>query len=135
MSKKTIGELAKAADVGVQTIRYYERRGLIPKPPRSESGYRQYTPDTITLVKFIKRTQELGFSLNEITELISLKLEQTTDCGDIKSVAVSKISEIDSKIRTLREMKRALIKVVDICTEEGPLTDCPILEVMENKDE
>lgn len=134
MKKINIGELAKGADVGVQTIRYYERRELIPKPRRTDSGYRQYPPDTVTRVKFIKRAQELGFSLKEITELISLKLEETTNCGDIKSVAESKISEIENKIRTLREMKKALTKVVEICPGQGPLTDCPILEIMETKE-
>ena len=134
MKKINIGELAKGADVGVQTIRYYERRGLIPKPRRTDSGYRQYPPDTVARVKFIKRAQELGFSLKEITELISLKSEETTDCGDTKSVAESKISEIENKIRTLREMKKALTKVVEICPGQGPLTDYPILEIMETKE-
>ncbi len=129
----TISKLAKGAGVGVETIRYYERRGLIPEPPRTDSGYRQYCSDDIARVKFIKRSQELGFSLKEVIELISLKFEDTTDCGDIKSVAESKISEIDNKIRTLREMKKALVRVVEICPGEGPLSDCPILEVLETK--
>lgn len=135
MSKITIGELARAADVGVQTIRYYERRGLLQEPPRTTSGYRQYSSDTVAHVKFIRRAQDLGFSLNEIIELISLKIEENTDCGDIRTVAISKINDIDEKISTLLKIKEALTKVVEVCPGEGPLTDCPILEVMETKDD
>lgn len=80
----TIGQLAKQAQVNVETIRYYERRGLVPEPPRRESGYRQYSPDTVARIKFIKRVQELEFSLREIAELLSLRVDPGTTAGDIK---------------------------------------------------
>ncbi len=117
----TIGQLAKKARVNIETIRYYERRGLIPKPFRRESGYRQYTRHTLTRIQFIKRAKELGFSLREIH----------TTCGDIKKRAEIKIADIEKKIRILRRMKRALITLAMECKDSGPAGECPILEVLD----
>jgi MerR family mercuric resistance operon transcriptional regulator len=127
----TIGQLAKKAGVNIETIRYYERRGLIPKPFRRESGYRQYTRHTLTRIQFIKRAKELGFSLREILELLSLRLDPDTTCGDIKKRAEIKIADIEEKIRILRRMKRALITLAMECKDSGPAGECPILEVLD----
>ena len=102
----SIGELAGRADVNRETIRYYERRGLIPKPPRNESGHRQYSEIDVKRTWFIKHTQSLGFSLNEIHELLMLKNQSETTCMDIQKIVESKISDIDQKIRDLVLIKR-----------------------------
>ncbi len=105
MEKLTIGQLAKSAGVNLQTIRYYERRGLIPEPPRNESGYRQYSQKEVSRTLFIKGAQGLGFSLKEIEELLSLKMEPGTTCGDVKNRVEAKISDIEEKILALQQIK------------------------------
>jgi len=128
MKKLKIGEVAKKADVGVETIRFYERKGLIPCPSRLQSGYRQYSEDTVTRIQFIKNAKELGFSLKEISELFALRVKSKAKCGDIKKKAEAKITDIDERIKTLQRMKNALKKLVSQCIGEGPIGDCPILE-------
>ncbi|GMT47624.1 MAG: MerR family transcriptional regulator [bacterium] len=135
MESLTVGQLAKKAEVNIETIRYYERRGLIPKPSRRESGYRQYTQDTVTRIQFIKRAKELGFSLREILELLSLRLDPGTTCGDVKKRADIKIAEIEEKIRILRRMKRTLITLTMECKGSGPGRECPILEALDSEKE
>ncbi|HDO35560.1 MAG TPA: MerR family transcriptional regulator [Nitrospirae bacterium] len=135
MERLTIGKLAKQAEVNIETIRYYERRGLIPKPPRRESGYRQYPRDTVTRIQFIKRAKELGFSLREILELLSLRVDPATTCGDVKKRAEIKIADIEEKIRTLQRMKKALMKLTVECKGRGPVSECPILEALDTKGE
>lgn len=120
MESITIGTLAKKSNVRKETVRYYERRGLIPEPPRTESGYRQYSQEALTRILFIKRAQGLGFSLKEIGELLSLRVNKNTTCGDFKNIAEVKISEIEDKIRSLDEIKNALTKLVALCSGEGP---------------
>lgn len=127
----TIGQLAKQAYVNIETIRYYERRGLIPEPPRRESGYRQYAPDTIKRIKFIKRAQELGFSLREIQELLSLRVDPRATSTDIKRRAEAKLADIDTKLRDLKRMKAALLKLTAACRRRGPTSECPILDALE----
>jgi MerR family mercuric resistance operon transcriptional regulator len=133
MKSLTIGQLAKRAQVNVETVRYYERRGLMPNPPRRESGYRQYTEADVSRIRFIRRTKELGFSLKEILELLSLRIDPDTTCGDIKKRAEAKIVDIEDKIRTLHGMKRALAKLVGSCRGRGPTSECPILEVLDSE--
>ncbi len=87
MKSMTIGQVAKQTGVGIETIRFYERRGLIDEPPRRDSGYRQYSEDVIARLEFIKRAKELGFSLKEINELFSLRVDHDTSCGDVRSRA------------------------------------------------
>lgn len=130
----TIGQLAKRAAVRVETVRYYERRGLIPEPPRRESGYRQYSEDAVARILFIKRAQDLGFSLNEISELLSLRVDTDTTCRDVKERAEAKISDIEEKIADLKRMKQALVKVTNACSGRGPTSDCPILDAMSSKE-
>jgi len=127
----TIGKLAERAGVKVGTIRYYERRGLLPEPPRSESGYRLYSQDIVARIRFIKRAKELGFSLKEIAELLSLRVDPETTCCDVKGRAEAKIAKIEEKIRALRRMKEALVKVTAACNGRGPISECPILAALE----
>jgi MerR family copper efflux transcriptional regulator len=128
MDGLTIGDVAKEAKVNIETLRYYERRGLLARPPRSASNYRLYSAETVRRVRFIKGAQELGFSLEEILELLSLRAEPETSCEDIRERAQAKITDIEAKIASLQAMKRALAKAVTECSGGGPLTDCPILE-------
>ncbi len=128
MNGLTIGELAERAKVNIETLRYYERRGLVPKPRRSVSNYRLYPEETVRRILFIKRAQELGFSLKEIKQLLSLRASPRARCGDIRKRATDKIQDVEQKIKTLRAMKKALSKLVSECSGKGPITDCPILE-------
>src|SRR5215468_9618138 len=116
MERLTIGELAKQAHVRIETLRYYERMGLVASPPRSESNYRLYPQETVRRVQFIKRTQELGFSLKEILELLALRATPETPCADIRTRALDKITAIDDKIRALHAMKHALTQLVAECS-------------------
>src|SRR5262245_6287713 len=131
----TIGQLAKQAQVNIDTVRYYERRGLIPEPPRRWSGYRQYSQADLARLQFIKRAQKLGFSLQEIAELLSLRVDPETSCPDGKTRAEGKMAEIEAKIQELESMKRALEKLVAACRGRGPTSACPILEALETKEE
>lgn len=132
MQALTIGQLAKRAEVGVETVRFYERQGLLEEPDRRASGYRQYEESVVQRLQFIRRAKELGFTLNEIKDLLSLRLDPTTTCADVKQRAESKIDDIEAKIRTLQRMKRALAKVTKSCSGNGQATsECPILESIE----
>src|SRR5215467_5078830 len=99
--RSTIGELAKSAGVNVETVRYYERRGLLPKPPRGASGYRLFPPEALRRLQFIRRAQELGFSLDEICELLALRMSPKARCAAVKARAEAKIADIESRISTL----------------------------------
>jgi MerR family copper efflux transcriptional regulator len=134
MSGLTIGEVAEQAHVHVETLRYYERRGLVARPPRSASNYRLYAEDTVRRVRFIKRAQELGFSLNDIKELLSLRADPEAGCAEVRARAEAKMKQIDAKIGALTAMKHALSTLVTECSGEGPLSDCPILESLETQE-
>ncbi|KKK72833.1 hypothetical protein LCGC14_2899910 [marine sediment metagenome] len=132
MNELTIGQVAKKARVNVMTVRYYEKRGIIPVPSRLSSGYRQYPPETVTQINFIKHAQVLGFSLKEITELLSLRVRDDDTCVDIKKRAEKKIAEIEGKIKTLKNMKKVLSKLTYACETRTPTTrECPILKALE----
>lgn len=131
MEYLTIGKLAKHSHVNVETIRYYERRGLIPMPSRRESGYRQFTQDIVARIRFIKRAQELGFTLKEISGLLSMRVDPHTTCADIRVRAEQKIAQIEEKIRDLERMKKALINLKASCRGRGPTGECPILEALD----
>src|SRR5436190_21775342 len=118
MSTLTIGQVAKQTGVGVETLRYYEREGLVEEPPRRDSGYRQYPEDVVKRVHFIKRAQQLGFSLKEIAELFALRVDPTTPARSVKQRATAKLAEIEWKIDELRRMKRALEEITHLCTGE-----------------
>jgi MerR family copper efflux transcriptional regulator len=127
MNGLTIGEVAKQAHVRIETLRYYERMGLVAPPPRNGANYRLYPAETMRRVQFIKRAQELGFSLKEITELLALRARPGTPCADIRTRALDKITAIEEKIRSLHAMKHALAQLVAECSGQGEITDCPIL--------
>src|SRR2546426_12712443 len=121
-------DLATRGGVNLETIRYYERTGLLAKPPRSGSGYRQFTLDSVRRVRFIKRAQELGFSLKEIKELLALRIAPGSTRADVRKRADTKMADIEEKIQHLRAMKKALVRLTETCCGSGPASDCPILE-------
>ena len=129
----TIGEVARCAGVGVETVRYYERRGLLKEPARNEAGYRQYTEDAVSRVRFIRRARELGFTLKEIAELLALRHDPSASKADIKQRAEAKIIVIKAKIRDLQRTKAVLVKLAAACSGYGPLDNCPILEALEER--
>ena len=129
------GEVAAQAGVNVQTLRYYERRGLLEDPKRRASGYREYPPDAVRLIRFIKRAQELGFTLTEIEDLLELRGNQESACSEVRSAAETKIDDIEKKIRHLRAMKHALGVLVASCAREGSPRHCPILEALDDRKE
>ncbi len=132
MQTMTRGEIARRTGVNIETVRYYEQRGLIPKPSRSASGYRTYTEDYVERILFIKRAQELGFTLQEIVELLSLRVDPDMDRGEVKQRAEAKLADIEEKIRDLRRMAHALTTLVATCSGCGPTSECPILETMQS---
>jgi len=133
MKSLTIGRLAREAGVNLETVRYYERRGLLPKPPRSASGYRLFPSVAAQRLRFIRRAQELGFSLKEIRELLSLRVSRTTTSRDIRARAEAKIVDIEAKIKSLESMKKTLRKVTRVCDGCAPLAKCPILESLDRE--
>jgi len=132
MQALTIGQAARQAGVGVETVRFYERQGLLDAPPRRASGYRQYAPDIVARLHFIRRAKELGFTLKEIRELLSLRVAPETTCGEVKQQAEAKIADINAKLRDLQRMKMALAQLVDACSGSGPTSQCPILDALES---
>lgn len=127
----TIGQAAREADVNIETFRYYERRGLVPEPPRSQGNYRLYPGETVRRVRFVKRAQELGFTLNEIGDLLALRESSEATCDDVRVQAVEKVRDIDEKIRSLKAMRQAISTLVNRCPGEGPVDACPIIESLE----
>ena len=127
-----IGEVAERGGVNLQTIRYYERKKLLPEPRRLESGYRMFPESTVRRIRFIKRAQELGFSLAEIAELLSIRVNPRKSSSEVRALAESKIVDIDEKIRTLEAMRAALGRFTDRCDGCGPAADCPILESIDS---
>lgn len=121
------GEVARQAGVNVETLRFYERRGILPEPPRRASGYREYPPDTVDLIRFIKRAQELGFSLKEIRELLDLRQGSRRATGQVPRLVKAKIAEIDQKIRDLEAMNQALAGLLGACEKKTSRTCCPII--------
>lgn len=126
-----IGEVAKKSYVGVETVRFYEREGLIALPGRTVSGYRQYPESVIKQIQFIQHAKTLGFSLKEIGELIKLKNTHDARCTNIKAKAKAKITDIQEKIDALERMKSALQPLVAKCKPSGPVSDCPILNALD----
>ncbi len=126
----TIGQLARAASVGVETIRFYEREGLLAQPPRREAGYRQYPGAAVARVQFIRQAKELGFSLKEIGELLELRLAPGVACAAVRKRATAKIDDIEAKIAALRRIKRALVKLAAACAGNDAANECPMLEAL-----
>jgi Hg(II)-responsive transcriptional regulator len=129
------GELAAHAGVNIQTVRFYERRGILPKPERTSSGYRVYSPEAVRLIRFIKRAQELGFTLVEIEDLLRLRHNRRSSCAAVKSAGQAKMSSVEAKIASLKAMKRALAVLLASCERNDRDRECPILEALESPDE
>jgi MerR family transcriptional regulator, copper efflux regulator len=132
MQSLTIGKVAKAAQVGVETVRFYEREGLIAEPPRRRSGYRQYPPDTVRRLRFIRRAKELGFTLKEIGELLDLRVDPSKSCADVRALANAKIADVAARMDDLSRIHSALEKLSRACRGKGPTSDCPILDAIEH---
>jgi len=126
----SIGDLATVTGVEVTTVRFYERRGLMPAPPRRPSGYRMYDALAAQRLLFIQQAKQLGFSLSEIAELLKLQVEKGRTCQDVKGQALNKITDIDQKIEQLRHFKHALGVLVRQCDKGGAKGECPILEAL-----
>ena len=128
----TIGQVADAADVNIQTIRYYERRGLFPNPRRTPAGYRQYADDAVARLRFIKHAQELGFSLQEIQELLGLRVRHGAACDAVERKTRHKIEVVQQKIRDLQRMRHTLEQLAAACAARRATEECPILEALED---
>jgi MerR family mercuric resistance operon transcriptional regulator len=133
METLTISRLAHLGGVNLETVRYYERRGLLPKPPRTQAGYRQFSPDIARRLRFIKRAQALGFSLDEVQELLALRIEPRKNRANIRARIQAKIADIDRKIAALTAMKATLLDLALRCEQCGPSADCPILASLDHE--
>lgn len=129
-----IGEIARRANISVETVRYYERKGLLKEPQRKASGYRQYDDETIRILQFILRAKEFGFTLREIQNLLSVWFDPAATRTDVRQRAKEKVDEIDGKIAVLQQMRHALQSLVDKCHGHGPATGCPIFEAFQGID-
>jgi len=127
----TIGAVADAAGVGRETIRFYEREGLVPDPPRSPAGYRLYGQETVGRLRFIRRAQELGFTLREISELLDLRVDDAAGCDAVEARARRKLADVERKISDLRRIGDALGRLVEKCAARERTGECPILEELE----
>lgn len=130
MKPLTIGRVAKAAGVNTETVRYYERLGLMPRPPRTGT-FRVYAPEHIARLDFIKRSQRLGFSLKEIGGLLALRVQRGASCAEVKRRATQKLDDIDAKIAELKAIRRALTRLARACHGAGPTGECPLIDALE----
>ncbi len=128
----TVGRTGRLAEVGIPTMRFYERAGLLPKPTRTAANYRLYPDEAVTRIRFIRRAQQLGFTLKEIKDLLELRVSRRTSCAQVRSHAQAKIADIEARIRSLRQMSRALGKLAHECETQG-VGDCPLLKHLEGE--
>lgn len=129
MPALTIARAAREAGVNIETVRFYERKGLIERPPKGE-GYRVYSPDQVARVRFIKEAQQIGFSLAEIKELLALRADPNADCSVVQQQAMAKQQEVRRKIDQLREIDAALESLIAACPGQGALQCCSIMEAL-----
>lgn len=129
-----IGELAKRADVPVDTVRFYEREGVIPPPMRRESGYRDYSEVDVNRLQFVRRAKRLGFTLSEVQDLLGLSEDRTEDMATFTHHAKAKLQDIDSRIEELQRVRSALQTLVRECPGSGQLDACPILAALSGDD-
>lgn len=133
MQRFTISRAAKAADVNVETIRFYERRGLIAQPAKpAGGGAREYDGDTVARIRFVRQAQEIGFSLREISELLSLRADPDADCTDVRARAIEKREEVLAKLDRLSCIRDALDVLIARCPGDGDVSACTILNAMES---
>lgn len=130
----TIGQVAKKAGIGIETIRFYERQELLEEPARNSSGYRQYPEDVVSRLRFIKRAKELGFSLQESKELLGLRSDSKATCHAVKEKAKTKLYDIENKINDLVRIREALEQLISQCPGHGPTSDCLILSALDTGD-
>lgn len=131
----SIGQVARLSGVGVETIRFYEREGLLKEPERRASGYRQYAEEAVKQIRFIKRAQQLGFSLKEIRDLLTLRVDAETSCKQVKERTAAKLTEVEQKMAELQRMRQALLQVASLCDGEGPKSRCPMLDALDHDSE
>ena len=126
-----IGEVAQRCEVSTDTLRYYEKRGLIEEPERFESsGYRAFSPEVIERIAFIDRAQQLGFTLGEIKELLALRADDEASCAEIRELAESKARQIRQQITELREILEGLEDLAELCPGDVPAGRCPLVEIL-----
>lgn len=130
MAGMTIGELADRAGVGVETVRFYERKGLIRQPARPVHGYRTYSDELLQRLRFIRQAQELGFSLREVDELLAITTDPGSDCADLRDRAAAKLAEVRAKRDRLGRLEQVLVGLVDSCPGSGGLDACTILDAI-----
>ncbi len=128
-----IGQVAAGASVNVETVRYYERTGMLAVPTRTVTGYRQYDAEAVRRIRFIKHAQALGFSLKEIRDLLALRVRHGEACGTIERKTRSKIALIDDKLRELTALRRTLKGLVASCEARKTTAECPVLETLETE--
>lgn len=131
----TIGELAQRAQLGAETLRYYERLGLLAPEQRTASGYRLYAPQALERLDFIRRAQSLGFSLAQIGELLALHARPEDDMGAVRAIAALRLADIDAKLNDLQRMRAGLQTLLDACPGHGSTAQCPILAALQGKEE
>ncbi len=131
MQTLTIGQVARQAGIGVETVRFYEREGLLAAPARRASGYREFGSDAISQLKFIRQAQGLGFTLREIKELLALRLDPTSTRAQVREQAETKVADIERRIDELKRMKKALLPLIAACDGKGRLEGCPILAAID----
>jgi len=134
MKPLTIGEVARQAGVGVETVRFYERQGLLEEPERRASGYRQFDQEAVAVLKFIRRAKELGFTLKEIKSLLTLRLDASATRTEVREQAKAKVADIEAKIADLQRMRDVLTKLVKKCHGDGAATGCPILKALQGRE-
>ncbi len=133
MAVYTTSQIAELCGVNTETLRFYERKGLLPPPQRTDGGYRQYSENDLKRLRFILTAKRHGFTLQEIKELLELRISPTSTCAQVQQKAREKITVIDEKLRELRRMKKALLALAASCHGHGPADDCPILEAFEQQ--
>lgn len=125
----TIGEMGKATNTKIETIRYYERIGLLPKPPRTSGNYRNYGQSELGRLSFIRRSRDLGFSLDQVRALLSLSDDRNCDCAGVDRIAKEHLLEVDRKLADLTALRRELKAVIDSC-DGGIVADCRIIDAL-----
>ena len=134
MNSLTIGSLAKRAGVGVETVRFYERRGLVRRPARPGTGYRSYPEEAVARIRFIRNAQGLGFTLQEVKDLLSLRVTAGTSCAAVRSRATAKVADVNRRLGELERMRKALESLIAVCPGRGALVKCSILDALDSAD-